>query len=115
MANVKHLYLGVDTLSPTGLYILIKRLPREIESISGTGIIVTSGRVMNDKGQFDEEAQGTAKEENTYYADVLEIGPEVKGISIGHRVMITKHAGMELIQGTNLFLIKQGDVLALVS
>lgn len=113
--DVKHLYLGVNTMEPTGVYILIKRLPREIESISGSGIIVTSGRVMNDKGQFDEEAQGTAKEENTYFADVLAIGPDVKGISPDHRVMITKHAGMELIQGTNIFLIKQGDVLALVA
>ncbi len=115
MADIKKLYLGVDYLVPTEDRLLIKRLPREIESKTGSGIIVTTGKVMNDKGQFDEDVKGTQKEENTFYADVIEVGPKVSGVTVKNRIMITKFAGIEIIQGTELYMIKEGDVIALVA
>jgi len=113
--EVKNLYLGVDYLVPTEDRILIKRLKKEVGSVTGSGLIISSGRVMNDKGEFDEAVEGTEKEENTYYADVLEVGPEVKGIKAGHKIMITKYAGVELVSGSNVFMIKEADAIAIVA
>jgi co-chaperonin GroES (HSP10) len=115
MAEVKNLYLGVDHLVPTEDRILIKRLERKVESETGGGIIISSGRVMNDKGEFDDEVKGTQKEVNTYTAQVIEIGPKVKLVTKEHKVMISKFAGIEIEQGTEIYMIKEGDVIALVA
>jgi co-chaperonin GroES (HSP10) len=116
MADVKKLYLGVDFMTPTEDRILIKRLKKEVVSLTGGGLIVASGRKMNSKGEFiDEEVQGTAEEENTYYAEVIEVGPKVVTVTKEHKVMITRFAGIELTSGSNIYMIKEGDVIALVA
>lgn len=115
MADVKNLYLGVDHLTPTEDRILIKRLERKVEDVTGSGLIISSGRVMNDKGEFDDEVKGTQKEVNTYTAQVLAVGPKVKDVTEKHKIMISKFAGIEIEQGTDVYMIKEGDVIALVA
>lgn len=114
MADVRSLYLGVEYLVPTGDRILIKRLERKVEDTTGSGLIISSGRVMNDKGEFDEEVKGTQKEVNTYIAEVIEVGPLVVHVTTQNMIMVSKFAGIELEQGTNIYMIKEGDVIALV-
>lgn len=114
MAEVKNLYLGVDHLVPTEDRLVIKRIKRPTEQVTG-GIIINTGRVMDEKGEFKDDIKGTQEEENTYYADVIAVGPKVKAVTIENRIMISKFAGIELMKGTDVFMIKEGDVMALVA
>ena len=103
--------LNLTHITPTSGRLLIKRLPAEVKTESG--LIISTGRKVNQQGQL-EEIEDVAEEENTFYADVLAAGFDLPNL-VGTRVMVSKHSGIELKKGTGILLIREADILAFVA
>lgn len=93
--------------------LLINKLPKE--SISESGLILDAGRKVNDKGQL-VELEDVSEEDNTFNAEIVDIGSGLSPyITIGLKIMVSKHSGIELKKGTGLLLIREADILAYIS
>jgi co-chaperonin GroES (HSP10) len=104
--------LNLTHIAPTSGRLLIKRIPLEVKTESG--LIISTGRKVNQQGGL-EEIEDVADEENTFYADVLAVGPDLPANYVGSRVMSSKHSGIELKKGTGILLIREADILAFVA
>ena len=105
--------LNLTHITPTSGRLLIKRLPAEVKTESG--LIISTGRKVNSKGEL-EEIEDVAEEENTFYANIEAVGPDLPNYVVtGMRVMVSKHSGIELKKGSGILLIREADILAFVA
>ena len=92
------------TVKPLGDRVVVK--PAEIEKTTKSGIVLTS-----------------ASQEKPQFAEVVAVGPGgmiegkevVMSVKVGDKVICSKYSGTEVkIDGEELTIVRQGDILAVV-